>query len=164
MNYIKLGLISAIVLYCIIWAITLIFPNVTVMSRVVNIGGEANQVTPLIKNETIPYSQWLTSGNTGMQVKTGENSFYTSDLYNAEPMANADTLYFEMIHEQRRFLTGGIGFYNLSPDSTTTQLFYVFETQWYKPWQKMAQLINDTRYGAHMDSSLARLKRAVESR
>jgi hypothetical protein len=40
----------------------------------------------------------------------------------------------------------------------------VFETHWYKPWEKMAQVANDAKYGGQMDSALFKLKKAVESR
>jgi hypothetical protein len=34
----------------------------------------------------------------------------------------------------------------------------VFNTPWYKPWDKMATMMNDKRYGGGMDSALMLLK------
>jgi len=163
MRIIKLGLISAVAFYLLIWAITLLFPNVTVLSRAVNIAGKTDNVAQLIKSNTIPYNAWLTATNKEVDVRTSDISFYVNDLFNAERQPNADTIYFEMRHKQQSFLKGGIGLYQLSPDSATTQLYYVFETHWYKPWEKMAQVANDARFGGQMDSALQKLKAAVES-
>lgn len=163
MRIIKLGLISAVVFYLLIWAITLLFPNVNVLSRAVNIAGNIAQVKQLIKSNTIPYSAWLTATNKDVDVRTSDISFYENDLFNAERQPNADTIYFEMRHKQQSFIKGGIGLYQLYPDSATTQLYYVFETHWYMPWEKMAQVANDAKYGGQMDAALQKLKTAVES-
>ena len=164
MRIIKLALISAIAFYLLIWAITLLFPNVTVLSRAINIAGTKDSVSRLIKSNEIAYYEWLTSNNKQVEVFTSDISFYENDLFNAERQPNADTIYFEMRHLQKSFIKGGIGLYQLSPDSATTQLYYVFETHWYKPWEKMAQVANDAKYGGQMDSALHKLKKAVESR
>jgi hypothetical protein len=162
MRLIKLGLISIVVFYLLIWAITLLFPNVTVLSRVINIAGNNDSLANQIKTNRIPYSEWLTSNNEAVDVRSSDISFYENDLFNSERQENADTIYFELRHRQQAFLRGGLGLYQLSKDSVTTQLFYVFKTHWYKPWEKMAQMGNDTKYGGQIDSALARLKRSVE--
>jgi hypothetical protein len=162
MRIIKLGVISFVIFYSLIWCITLLFPNVTVLSRVINIAGKKDSLAHSIKSNRISYNQWLTDASTGVDVRTSDISFYNNDLFNAERQANADTIYFELRHQQQTFLKGGIGLYQLSDDSTTTQLFYVFETHWYKPWEKMAQVMNDAKYGGHMDSALLKLKMEAE--
>lgn len=162
MRILKLGIISVIVFYFLIWAITLLFPNVTVVSRAINIAGSKDTLAHNIRSNRISYSQWLTGGNTEVDVRASDISFYENNLFNAERDMHADTIYLELLHQQQAFLQGGIGLYQLSPDSTTTQLFYVFRTHWYKPWEKMGQLINDAKYGSHMDSALLKLKKQAE--
>ena len=163
MRIIKLGLISIVAFYLLIWGITLLFPGTTLVSRAINIAGNKDSVAHLLNSNKIPYSEWLTHNNKEVDVRTSDISFYENNLFNAEPQPNADTIYFELRHQQKTFIKGGIGLYQLSPDSATTQLYYVFETHWYKPWEKMAQVANDARYGSQMDSALQRLKAAVES-
>ncbi len=164
MRFIKLALISFVVFYLLIWGITLLFPNVTLVSRAVNIAGSKDSLARRINSNDIPFSQWLTGGNQSVDVRTSDISFYENDLFNAENQPNADTIYFEMLHNRKSFLKGGIGLYQLSPDSATTQLYYVFRTHWYKPWEKMAQIANDAKYGGQMDSALSSLKRLAESK
>lgn len=162
MRFIKLGLISLVAFYLLIWGITLLFPNVTLVSRAVNIAGSKDSLAHKMKSNLIPYSQWLSMGNEQVDVRTSDISFYENNLFNAEKQANVDTIYFEMRHNQQSFLKGGIGLYQLSKDSATTQLFYVFRTHWYKPWEKMAQIANDAKYGGQMDSALSKLKQLSE--
>lgn len=162
MKFLKLGLISLVVFYMLIWAITLLFPNVTLVSRAINIAGSKDSISRKISVNEIPYSAWLTYNTNGIDVRSSDISFYENNLFNGEPQANADTIYIELRQDKHNFLQGGIGLYQLSPDSATIQLYYVFRTQWYKPWQKMAQIANDAKYGGHLDSSLHRLKSIIE--
>jgi len=162
MRIIKLGLISLVVFYFLIWAITLLFPNVTIVSRALNIAGQKDSIASQIKSNVIPYSSWLTTGIERVDVRSSDISFYENDLFNAERQQNADTLYIQLSQPPGKVLNGGIGLYQLQPDSATIQLFYVFHTKWYMPWDKMAQIANDAKYGGHMDSALQRLKAIVE--
>jgi hypothetical protein len=162
MRLIKLALISLVVFYMLIWAITFLFPNVTVLSRAINIAGSKDSVASKIKTNVIPYRVWLTNNNDKVDVHTSDISFYENDLFNAERQPNADTIYFEMVHQKESFLKGGLGLYQLSKDSATAQLFYVFRTKWYKPWEKMAQIANDAKYGGQMDAALSKLKLEAE--
>ena len=162
MRIVKLGLISLVVFYFLIWAITLLFPNVTIVSRALNIAGNKDTIASRIKSNKIPYASWLTTGLQQVDVRSSDISFYENDLFNAESQANVDTVYIQLTQPPAQVLNGGIGLYQLQPDSATVQLFYVFHTKWYKPWDKMAQIANDAKYGSHLDSALMRLKTGVE--
>jgi len=164
MRIVKLGLISLVVFYMLIWAITLLFPNVTIVSRAINIAGKKDSISSMIKSNEISYSSWLTTGLEKVDVRSSDISFYENDLFNAESQANADTVYIQLSQEPGKALNGGIGLYQLQPDSATVQLFYVFHTKWYQPWDKMAQIANDAKYGGHLDSALHRLKIVVEEK
>jgi hypothetical protein len=164
MRVIKLALISIVAFYLLIWAITLLFPNVTLVSRAMNIAGSKDSIITRIRSNEIPYDAWLTTGATGIDVRGSDISFYENDLFNAERQENADTVYIELRQNAKSFMRGGIAFYQLAPDSATVQLYYVFHTKWYMPWDKMAQIANDARYGDHLDSALNRLKKIVEEK
>jgi hypothetical protein len=164
MRFIKLALISLVVFYCLIWGITMLFPNVTLVSRAVNIAGSKDSISQKLGNNRIGYREWLTGSNQDVDIKTSDISFYENNLFNAEKQDNVDTIYFEILHHQKPFIQGGIGLYQLTPDSATAQLFYVFRTRWYKPWEKMAQIANDAKYGGQMDSAVSKLKYLAETR
>lgn len=162
MRFVKLAFISIVAFYFLIWGITLLFPNVTLVSRALNIAGSKDTISSRIKSNEIPYDAWLTTGATGIDVRGSDISFYENDLFNAERQENADTIYIELRQQAGQYLRGGIAFYQLAKDSATVQLFYVFHTKWYKPWDKMAQIANDARFGGHLDSALHRLKKVAE--
>ncbi len=162
MRFIKLALISAVAFYLLIWGMSSVMPGVQVLSRAVNIAGHKDSIEEKIDRNEITYKSWLTNNSDAIIVNTSDKSFYTNNLFNAERQENADTIYFEMLHQEKTFLKGGIGLYQLSPDSATVQLFYVFHGSWYKPWQRMAHMLNESKYGGQMDTALRRLKRQIE--
>ncbi len=162
MQIIKLGLISVVMFYLLIWAMSLVLPKVNIMSRAINIAGSKDSISAKLGDGRISYGNWLTNNNPQVELQTGSKSFYKNNLFNAERQENADTIYFEMRHQQQAFLRGGLGLYQLSEDSATAQLFYVFHTSWYKPWEKMAQMLNDAKYGGQMEEALGKLKLEAE--
>jgi len=157
MKFVKLGIISIIVFSLLLWGITLLFPGTTVISRVRNLPGSSSSLQLGLAQNKHPYHTWLVPDSGGFDVRTADIPFYADDLYNLEPQPNADTLFFTIRQGSKQQVNGGIGFYQLSADSVTTQLFFVFRTPWYKPWEKMRMMMIDRQYGPQMDSALGRL-------
>jgi hypothetical protein len=157
MRVLKLGLISLVAFSLIIWGFTLLFPSVTVLSRVINIGGSSDTLMHRFASNAISYRQWLLPDTGDFDIRTSDISFYDNNLYNAAPQPNADTLYFEVRQPGVRSLQGGIATYQLSTDSVTTQLFYVFHTPWYRPWDKLKMMMADKQLGPQMDGALKKL-------
>jgi hypothetical protein len=133
------------------------FPSVTVLSRVCNIAGEAGELKNKLNNNEISYRQWLLPDSGDFDIRTSDISFYENNLFNAASQPNADTIYFEIKQEGIRSLQGGIGLYQLRPDSVTTQLFYVFTTPWYRPLDKLKMMMIDKQYDAQMEGALQKL-------
>jgi len=142
---------------------TMIFPNNVVVSRACNIAGNRDTVKQRISSNQISYRQWLTVNDTSLDVRTADIPFYTAELANVDNPADADTIFWQVHKSDMQPLLGGLAFYNLQSDSTTVQLYYVFQNKWYKPWNKMASVFYDKRISPSIDSSLMRLKRAVEA-
>jgi hypothetical protein len=157
MHFIKLGFISVIVFSVLLWGITLMFPSVTVLSRVRNIAGETGTLKRKLSDNKISYKEWLLPDSGNFDIRTSDISFYENNLFNAAPQPNADTIYFEIKQEGNRSLQGGIGLYQLRPDSVTTQLFYVFTTPWYRPLDKLKMMMIDKQYDAQMEGALEKL-------
>jgi hypothetical protein len=157
MRFIKLGLISVVAFSLLLWSFTLLFPSVTILSRVQNIAGSSDSLQRKLKTNEISYRQWLLPDSGEFDIRTSDISFYENDLFNAEAQAYADTLYFEIRQVGQPSLQGGIGFYQLRSDSVTTQLFYIFRTPWYKPWEKLRLMIADKQVGPQMEGALKKL-------
>lgn len=162
MKLIKLGLLSVLVFGLLFWGITLLFPANTVISRVKNIGANETVLAKSLQSNLISVKTLLV-GDSPMLVKTADIPFYEDNLFNslsAQATPNADTMFFQIEKDAAVIAKGGIAFYQLQSDSTTTQLFYVFQTPWYKPLLKMKMMMADKAYGPGLDSALKRLEKA----
>ncbi len=157
MKFLKLALISVVAFGLLLWGFTLLFPSVTVLSRVQNIAGSSDSLQQKLAANTISYRQWLLPDSGTFDIRTSDISFYENNLFNAAPQSYADTLYFEIRQPGYPALQGGIGFYQLRADSVTTQLFYVFRTPWYKPWEKLKLMMADKQLGPQMEGALKKL-------
>lgn len=158
MKFIKLGILSIIVFSFILWAFSLLFPASTVLSRVRNLPGSSTQLQAQLQQKGMRLEQWLLPDGSGnLSVATGDAPFYKWQLYNGLPQPEADTLYFQIKEAEDKVLNGGIGFYQLTPDSVTTQIFLVFETPWYNPVKKLGMMLVDKQYGPIMEGALQRL-------
>lgn len=161
MKYGKLVLISIVVFYLLFWAFTLLFPGDTVVSRVTTLPLSQQAVRGKFDAGASFLQQWLVTPQPNINIKTGSTSFYPNNLLNAERQPGADTIFFAISRPGSKAINGGVALYPLSADSTLAQLFYVFNTPWYKPWDKMATMMNDKRYGQGMDSALVLLQRQL---
>ncbi len=157
MRFIKLALISIVAFSLLLWGFTLLFPSVTVLSRVQNIAGSSDSLQKKLTTNEISFRQWLLPDSGEFDIRTSDISFYENNLFNAAPQSFADTLYFEIRQPGQPSLQGGIGFYQLRGDSVTTQLFYVFRTPWYKPWDKLRLMMADKQLGPQMEGALKKL-------
>jgi hypothetical protein len=141
----------------IIWGFTLLFPSTTVISRVHNVAGSSDSLMKRFATNQISYRQWLLPDSGDYDIRTSDISFYENNLFNADSQPNADTLYFEIRQSGGRPLQGGIALYQLRSDSVTTQLYYVFTTPWYRPWDKLKLMMVDKQYSGQMEGALKKL-------
>ncbi len=162
MHLVKLALISIVAFGLLILGFTFLFPSVTVLSRIQNIAGTSDSLMHRFATNQISYRQWLLPDTGNFDIRTSDISFYYNDLYNASSQPNADTLFFEIRQPGVRSLQGGIATYQLSPDSVTTQLFYVFHNPWYRPWDKLKMMMADKQLGPQMEASLRKLQAIVK--
>lgn len=157
MKLLKLAIISLIAFSLLLLGFSLLFPGVTVLSRVRNMPKSERPLLQTIQSNEISFHHWLLPDSGNFDVRTSDISFYVNDLYNAAPQPGADTLFFEVRPPGLKPLQGGIATYALHADSTTTQLFYVFRIPWYKPWEKFKMMVADKQMGPQMEGALRRL-------
>jgi hypothetical protein len=161
MKWIKLALVSVVVFGLLLWAITLMFPSNTVISRAVNVSGNAQTMATLVQSGAVPVRPILAANDTTLVVQMASKPFYKNNLFNTMVQAavpEADTVFFSIKRQNHTMAEGGIAFYQLSTDSATTQLFYVFQTPWYQPLEKLKMMMADKAMGASVDRSLQVLK------
>lgn len=162
MRILKLMLISILAFSLLLLGFSLLFPNVTVLSRVRNMPGSGKELLDKMNTNEISFRQWLLPEEGDFDIRTADISFYVNDLFNYTPQPDADTLYFEIRQPGGRPLQGGIATYQLHADSATTQLFYVFRNPWYRPWDKFKMMVADKQLGPQMEGALRKLYGVVE--
>lgn len=165
MKLLKLGFISVIAFGLLFWMITLLFPSNTIISRVKNIAGNADTLYHKITSNEISLQTLIAGKQPGLIVKDADLPFYEDNLFNSmgsDALPKADTIFFNVSKEGKAIVQGGLAFYQLHPDSVTTQMFYVFQTPWYNPLQKMKLMVGDKVYGPGLDSALMRLKLLIQ--
>ncbi|HSC52410.1 MAG TPA: hypothetical protein VLC98_02235 [Phnomibacter sp.] len=161
MKFIKLGLISAVVFGMLFWAITLLFPANTVISRAANIADTSGTLNKRLLSNEISLQTLIAGDSSHLVIKSADIAFYEDNLFNtmsSDALPKADTIFFQISSKGTVVANGGLAFYQLQADSTTTQMFYVFQTPWYKPLVKMKMMVADKVYGPGLDSTLNRLK------
>lgn len=161
MKIVKLGLTSAIIFSLLFWAFTLLFPSNTVVSRAANMSVKADSLMRMLRSNQLSLQALLADTNSTLTVLAADVPFYRDNLFNAlhkEAIPSADTIFFGVKQQGRSLVEGGIAAYQLEADSATVQLFYVFQTPWYKPLRKMKMMMADKAYGSGLDSILSRLK------
>lgn len=141
MKYFKLLIISIIVFAVMFFFMSLLFPSTTYISRAMNVAGNQNTV-----RSSLP--QLFAIGFD----KASQQSIVIKDY-----IPSADTLHFYVETQ----VSGGMAVYAMGKDSTTLQLFYQINVPWYKPWQKLALMINEEKYGPSLDTAISRLQQVI---
>ncbi|HEX3023921.1 MAG TPA: hypothetical protein VHP12_01825 [Chitinophagaceae bacterium] len=160
MRFIKLGLISAVVLFAVITLLSLLFPSTVIVSRAVNINAPKDSVVYLIKDFN-GWKMWVD----GMQ-KTSVKiiSKTEADLAGTKVLIDTTSNYAikSSWQNKSRKMISVITLIN-DPSSKITVAQWQFEqkVKWY-PWEKFASLMNDKILGTMMETNLARLKSIAE--
>ncbi len=161
MRFLKLGLISIVVLFLLATAISFMFPSKVVVSRAVTISAPADSVLALVKNLD-GWQVWIegmkdssvkiisplkgTLGTTEVTITEITPAFVNSEWLNKSGKKLVATFHF-------------------IPDSlhTATVVQWQFEQnlKWY-PWEKFGSLMSDKILGTMMEKNLNNLKSTLE--
>jgi Polyketide cyclase / dehydrase and lipid transport len=161
MRFIKLAVISAIVLSTIIFLISLLLPANIRVSRAIDIRAPKSQIIPLLKD----MQQWDNWNEYVKQLpdsgKTVNSSSVKSPSLNIIIRNVSDSLL------QTEWEQGGKKFNSAyflfeSNGTTVVQWYFDFHLGWL-PWQKISGIVYDKQIGPNMETSLAKLKQIAET-
>ena len=153
MRLIKLALISVINLFGIITAISLIIPSHIRLAKVISIRPEKDSIFSLIKNKD-QWPRWHPS------FVNNTNSGMISQI-DVELVSETDsTLEMQWIQKGKKPLNMHWQLFK-GEGPTTLQWGIDFNQKWY-PWQKIASLLYEGRYGTMMEQGLANIKGIIE--
>ena len=156
MRFIKLGLISVVVFFLIIWGMSLLIPRHVRISRAINVStSKANVLYQIehIKN----WQQW----NVMVKNEALTNSRFTDSVFSSDQLiVKLDGVWPDSVHlkwlQGKNEYTGGFNLYE-SGDTTAVQWYFDFYLPWY-PWKKLGSLVFDKQLGPPMEQSLSNLK------
>ena len=157
MRLIKLALISLIILFGIVTAISLIIPSDIRLAKVITIRPEKDSIFALLKNKE-RWHLWHPS------FLNGANDSILSNVTTSVVSENDSLLVLQWQQPGKKALNMGfqlIGINNLEP--ATLQWYMDFKTSWY-PWQKIGSLFYESNYGVLMEKGLLNIKQEIESR
>lgn len=169
MRYIKLLLISGVVLFIVLTLLSLVFPSHLRISRAINVAVPRQKVYATI-SDLRTWDNWNEfvrstplTGKSVTQPYTGAGATIHSDQLDIiESFSSPDSIVVDFKQANGKQFTGGFHLLQLSPDSLTVQWWFDFHFSWY-PWEKLGILVYDKKMGPVMEESLSGLKKLVET-
>ena len=139
----KLGFISLIVIFIVLFLISLIIPSTVIVSRAINIEADKKKIYTLVA-DTSNWIKWNELKNDRIHVEmlpSDSNLIHTGWTYGGN-----------MID----------GYFKLQKiaDVTVVQWYFEYHLKWY-PWEKFGSITFEKQFGPPMESSLIKLKNLV---
>ena len=152
MRIIKLGLISFIAIFIIIFLISLLFPSQIRISRATNLPNQRDSIFSLLKTESTWHPAYFDSASA---MKFGS-------LQKTNVEKTDSTFSYQLQQPGRKSVTTGWQLYGSSAsDSLTLQWYMDFTLSWY-PWEKFSTLFYEKTYGTMMEKGLSNLKSRLQ--
>lgn len=162
MRFVKLGLISIVALFVVIFLISLLIPSQVRVSRAININAPKDSITYYL-SDLRQWQQWNTLINSPEMINPSySNNTFTSDrlqvqLVEVEP----DTITTSWRQGGGQEIASGFTLHT-SANTTVVQWYFDFRLKWY-PWEKFGSIIFDKQLGPPMEQSLGELKKKLET-
>lgn len=168
MRVIKFLFISVIVLFCVLTALSLLFPSRLRVSRAINMASPREKIYAAA-GDLQHWEEWNAfirntplAGKAFSTPSSGKGAWLHSDQLSLTIISTApDSVTLDWRLSNGKYFQGGYNILQTSGDSITVQSWFDFHFRWY-PWEKLGILVYDKKFGPLMEQSLAELKRYVE--
>jgi hypothetical protein len=145
MRIVKLGIISFVAFFILLYLMSLLIPSHVRISRAININKNRAEIFPYLA-DTVQWKKWneMNTGKIDVQIKRAEPQLIeTKWTYNGR----------EILSSFRLEESSGV---------SVVQWYFDFELQWY-PWEKFGSITFDKQFGFPMETSLNNLKKLIEN-
>ncbi|WP_276481151.1 SRPBCC family protein [Paraflavitalea pollutisoli] len=161
MRFVKLGLISIVGLFIVIFAISLLIPGEIRVSRAVNIIAPKDSIHDRLA-DLRHWKQWnaLTNVAGVLNQQYAANTITSDELTVKLREARADSITTTWQQKEGRTIESGFNLHTVD-NTTVVQWYFDFHLKWY-PWEKFGSIIFDKQLGPPMEQSLAELKKLLE--
>jgi hypothetical protein len=151
MRIIKLGIISFVLIFGLITAMSSLIPSRIRISRAINLSPTADYILEKIA-DTARWNQW----HPGFMDSTGDQP---PVIIKRTPVSNQPHEFICRVQQGNRnpVLNGWKLYRNNPGDSIVLQWYMDFQLSWY-PWQKFSSLFYESAYGSMMEEGMTRLK------
>jgi hypothetical protein len=163
MRLIKLALISAVILFLMVWLFSLLMPSRIRVSRAIDISVPKDSVVSAIA-DLQQWQHWNDLVNNDQYT----NKQYTASKFIADQISitahpvKGDTLLTTWKQKSGRTITGGFT-WDGNNRRMVLQWYFDIHLRWY-PWEKFSSIIFDKQLGPPMEKSLANLKNLLEKK
>ncbi|THU35914.1 hypothetical protein FAM09_21215 [Niastella caeni] len=161
MRFVKLALISAVVLFIVIYLFSLIIPSQIRISRAVNIAAPRDSLVAAV-TDLRQWQQWNElANNPGFTKSQFTDSVILSGQLKVSKQAKVgDTLFTTWQQQNARMLNSGFTWMG-DDGQLVIQWYFDIKLRWY-PWEKFGSIVFDKQLGPPMEKSLANLKKLLE--
>src|SRR5258706_1528134 len=169
MRFIKLAVISFIILFFVITGISLFIPSHVRISKAINIKAEKDSIMAQIRNP-LRWKNWYPGiDSAAFFYEAGEvkgvildNKDKSHPVYLAITKGQPDEITAQFITPNMRPVENGWRAISYSTtDSVTLQWYMDFHLRWY-PWEKFRSLLLEGSYGAKMEKGLTNLRNTLQ--
>ena len=162
MRLIKLGLISFVVIFLIVFLISLLMPSHVRISRAVNIAAKQDRLAASLQsidawylwNEAVKNAQPMEYIDREKKQLVGKNLEITL------VRTTADSVFTVWRNHNGKEIAGNLSLQQAG-NVTIVQYYFDFHQKWY-PWEKFASINLDKQWGPSMEKSLENLKKLFE--
>ena len=170
MHFIRLALISLVILFLVVMGLSLFIPSHIRISKATNVKASRGKVMSQLKDAS-NWKSWYPGLDTA-------KPYYVSGVVKGMILNDKDSLhpvYIAIQKEDSSEVTAQFVGKNMNPvinvwktienpsaDSLTLQWYMDFHLRWY-PWEKLASLTLEKSYGPRMEQGLNNLKKLVEN-
>ncbi len=163
MRFIKLIVISVLVLFCLVTTLGLLFPSVVIVSRAVDINAPKDSIFLLVKDIN-GWRKWMEGLNYTTVTMSSPTKAILGKTEVAITAATPANITSDWVSKNGSKQTSAI---NIFGDSTqpkaVVQWQFVQQLKWY-PWERFASMMNDKILGTMMEKNLNNLKTILENR
>ncbi|MEO5562164.1 MAG: SRPBCC family protein [Chitinophagaceae bacterium] len=170
MRFVRLAIISFVMLFLVIWGLSLFIPSHIRLSKAINVKASKDSVMLMLKDPA-NWRYWYPGLDSAKPM-------YTQGVLTGMIINNSDTshpVYISKIKEDNEEVTAHFLGNNMNPvvnvwktiehptsDSLTLQWYMDFDLRWY-PWEKFSSIALEKSYAPKMEQGLSNLKKRVEN-
>ncbi len=161
MRFVKLGIISIVILFIVITLLSLLLPSQVRISRAIDINGKKERISAYL-SDLNTWAEWNTFISDSSMVFTDSSSVLQMHALRIKLISSSlDSVRTEWLPAKAKKFQGNFDLIQ-TENITTVQWYFDFHLEWY-PWQKFQSIIFDKQMGPSMEASLLRFRDIIQS-